>query len=121
MSNTFIPDRKAQLAILLFLNRKPDTAYGEEGVSSDVNRITRAATRLKKIAENDCNGYHDEAVREREVKEGKKLEDRILHILSFYNDVSVSFNGDPRGAVVYIKFPDKPGDDWGGRGYGVFH
>ncbi len=92
---------------------------------SEISKIVcRKASRMRMLAEHDCN----RGLTEREKQEDERLQDEIRTLLREVNDeIRVRFDGDPRGYVVRVLFPQRrhpngfmtrPYNTWGGEDYG---
>jgi hypothetical protein len=122
MDNNVITAQGAKLFAALYPHGAEPLADGQPrstryllGVCSS---IATDAAAYKRRMERECNG--DVPPGRAGVRWGNatvRLQNRIrCHVASLGDGFGVTFEGDPRGACVYITTPDKRSDDWGGRG-----
>lgn len=67
-------------------------------IFKDLQKLSR---KLRKIYENQCNGYKNENLEKMDLKKEEKLNKKVLELCESVG-VKPYFQGDPRGCALYI-------------------
>lgn len=77
--------------------------------------LHRISGQLHRLAEADCNGYHEETARERAERREARLRGEAQEVAGHYG-LRCYFQTDPRGCALYLIAPEiVPGEDAAGR------
>ena len=96
---------------------------GVDVIADHIAGLQRVSATLHTIAERQCNGHQtpsgdwDEAAAQRDEKREESAEKRARDLADKIG-CKVTFQGDPRGAVVKLHIPGQPGDSFGGSADG---
>lgn len=115
-------------ALTALLTKYHHDPLGREA-STDASTLLRCARTLQRHALRRCNDPLTDAEEKRLDRLDHQAETEVQHIMALYG-ARASFDGDPRGYVVKLHFPPKPGmpydgrvpaNTWGGDecGYGI--
>lgn len=88
---------------------------------TDAHNLTVIQARLRKINENECNGYRNETAARLDARRFERAKSEVDEIAKRYG-LAFHFNGDPRGSALKLKTPHTGRyNGFGGRedGWGV--